>query len=169
MGVTTGALGALATSQNSSAYAYSAGTTASALSSIIQGNTAQDLADGDAQTAREAAMEHAANLRKATRRTVGSARAATAGSGVALDAFSNIVTDDIQNRGAKDEATAVLDGERAAISAHLQGGLTKNASYATAGGELLKGAVYSGWKGIKNGDENGMRYSRTGADIRGRR
>lgn len=163
MGVTTGALSALATSQNSSAWANGLGSGASALSSIIQGNTQQTLADADAKTYREAALEHAANLRAATRKTVGSARAATAGSGTALDEFSNIITDDIQRRGAKDEATAILDGERAAISAHLQGGMAKNAAYGNAAGSLLKGAMYSGWKGVKSAPGWDLSYTTRGS------
>lgn len=169
MGVTTGALGAAASAQSGGTWMTAAGAGASSLSSIIQGNTAQMLADADAKTAREAAMEHAANLRRATRREVGSARAATAASGAALDEFSTIITDDIERKGAVDEANAILSGERAALSAHLQGATAKGAAYGDAYGTLLKGAAYSGWKGVKNGDESGALYSRTGEQIRGRR
>lgn len=157
MGITTGALGTFASAQSIGTKVSLLGTASSAISSVIQGDTARMLAESDARSAVARAQEHAAKLRNATRRAVGSARAATAGSGVALDEFSNIVTDDIERRGAQDEATAVLSGEQQAIETILRGSMARNAAYGDAGGTLLKGAIYSGWKGVKK-DAPGQQY-----------
>jgi hypothetical protein len=131
---------------------------------------------GDAEQIQAEAMDHAKRIRAATRREVGSARATTAASGTALDQFSGIITDDIERLGADDASMAILSGNNRARSLRLTGDMQYEASKSRAIGGLISdaGRAYSGWKGAQgsysyNGDESGMSYSRTGADIRGRR
>ena len=121
----------------------------SALGSLAQGNAQASAANADAASERLSAAQHAANLRRATRREVGSARAAIAGSGTALDGFSQINTDDIERLGSQDASQAILSGELRAQDQQFMGKMAKYGSITKATGSLLQGAAYSGWKGVK--------------------
>lgn len=128
---------------------------ASAVGSYMQGEAAMTLARSDAESARHVARKHADNIRRATKRQVGSAQAATAASGAAIDQFSAINTDEIIRAGAIDEANAVVDGEYSALASITRGKSERSAARQQAFGTVLKGAsMYSGWKSPRGMDGN---------------
>lgn len=136
-------------------YLAMAGTAVSTIGAISQGMAQNDAAKADAESERYAADQHAAMIRRATRKQVGAARAAMAGSGTALDEFSMINTNDIERMGASDEAQTMLDGELKAMTLLQRGKQDSSASYQQAFGSLLQGAKYTGWKGAKSPTKSG--------------
>lgn len=109
----------------------------------------------------QAVLDHVQQIRKATKRQVGSARAATAASGVALDEFSNIITDEIEQAGAHDEAMTLLTGRRRADAIRRQSANEEREALFDAGGGLLSAgaSIYGGWKGrIGTGGAGGGGY-----------
>lgn len=101
----------------------------------------------------QATLDHVRQIRKATKRQVGAARAATAAGGVALDEFSNIITNDIESAGAQDEAMTLLTGRRRADALRRQADNEEDAGmFDAVGGLIGAGAsIYGGWKGRKGG------------------
>jgi len=113
----------------------------------------------------QAAEDHARSIRDATRRRVGAARAAMAGSGTALDEFSTINTREIENLGGSDEAMTILTGRRRSSALSRQADNEQSAGLFDALGGLAQAgaSAYSGWKGAKgpqgvqNGGDRGTR------------
>jgi|EndMetStandDraft_7_1072992.scaffolds.fasta_scaffold30851_2 hypothetical protein len=156
-----------------------AGAALSAGSAIQQGNAKKDMQYQDAANVRDQALQEAQLIRRKTERESSAARAALAGSGTALDEFSMINTDEIQQLGAQDEAMTILTGKRQGRSLEYAGDMAYEAAKSEAIGGLAQAGfgAYTGWKGAKsasnsysyNGDSGGTMYSQTGAGIRGRR
>lgn len=156
-----------------------AGAALSAGSAIDQGNRKRDMQYADAANIRDQAQQEAQLIRRKTQRETSAARAAMAGAGTALDDFSMINTDEIQQLGAQDEAMTILTGKRQGRSLEYAGDMAYQAAKFEAIGGLAQAGygAYTGWKGAKsasnsysyNGDSGGTMYSQTGANIRGRR
>jgi hypothetical protein len=98
-----------------------------------------------------AAQDHAKDIRRAVTRRVGEARAATAASGVKLDEFSRIITDEIEREGEQDAALTLLTGRRQARSSRRAADDTESAGLFDAAGGLIgaAGSAYGGWRGRK--------------------
>lgn len=126
------------------------GNYAGGLSSLFGAASARNLAAAEADASRYAGAQAAKIVRRDTRNAVGAARAATAGSGVALDQFSTPAVSDIQFRGANDEAMAILTGDTRALQARTRGTFEGLAGVQSAAGSVLRGASFSGWKGAKS-------------------
>lgn len=165
-----------------------------ALNQVNAGKYARGQADLQASQAeyqatveQKAALDTAAIIRRAGRRQIGQATAAYAGAGVQVgegsageverqitqdvehDAFQTILQGDRRARGLQTDATLM----------RIDGKSKETAGYVNAVGTLLSSGAqaYAGWKTSAsgdssynyNGDAGGTSYSRSGADIRGRR
>jgi hypothetical protein len=166
----------------------------SALSQINAGKYAKGQSDLQAQQSeyqaaaeQKAALNTAAIIRRAGRRQLGQATAAYASAGVQVGEGSageveRQITQDVEH----DAFQTILQGDRRALGLRtdatlmrIDGKSKETAGYVNAVGTLLStGAqAYGGWKTRQgagssysyNNDADGMSYSRTGADIRGRR
>ena len=132
-----------------------------------------EFATTDALFERQQAALQAKRILAATERQRGAARAATAASGARIDQFSLVSETDIVEAGELDAAMSILSGDMAARGLERKARAHKRAATDSAASTLF--SVYtqqSGWKGSKGmvgNDESGMKYSRTGADIHGRR
>jgi hypothetical protein len=120
------------------------------LSALLNAGAARTAASSAADAERFTAMQVAARDRRATRQAVGAARAATAGTGAALDEFAMPLIADIEHRGASDEAMAILGGDTRASQLLARGRSDALAGVHDANASLLRGASFSGWKGAKS-------------------
>ena len=124
----------------------------------------------DAAGERDSATQQAQRILRETERRRGAARAATAASGAAVDQFALRNEQDIQAAGENDAAMTILSGERSARVQESGARMQRAAGLNAMGSSLFRGAeAFKNWRGAYNFDEDGMLYSRTGADIRARR
>jgi outer membrane murein-binding lipoprotein Lpp len=139
-------------------------------SSLLYGRAQMNMARADARAERDAAQSEAEQIMRAARSRAGAARAATAASGTRVDDWALGVEQEILTAGETDAANTILTGDRRARSI-LTGGRLQQASGMMGLAESLFSGAYqmSGWKGAVGDDAGGMRFSRTGADIRARR
>lgn len=153
--------------------AMAAGTAMKGYSEYQYRSAQAGLNEADAASERTAAQVQAQRILQATQRQRGAARAATAASGARIDQFSLINEQDIDAAGETDAAMAILSGEGKAKSLEFSAKMQRSAGRQAVATSLFQGAdLYKNWKGTKGvvgNDESGMKYSRTGADIHGRR
>lgn len=120
------------------------------LSSLFNAANSSMMGKFDANAQRYTAGQMAVRDRRATAQAVGAARAATAGSGAALDEFAMPVIADIEHRGAHDEAMSILNGENRALQSLTRGRSDAIASVQDTNASLLNAVSFSGWKGAKS-------------------
>lgn len=120
------------------------------LSSIFNAVSSSMMGKADATAQRYTAGQMAARDRRNTLQASGAAKAATAGTGAALDQFAMPVIADIEHRGAHDEAMSILNGENRALQSLSRGRSDALAGVQEANASLLRGAAFSGWKGAKS-------------------
>jgi hypothetical protein len=108
----------------------------------------------DAAGERDVADQTADRILRATAKRRSEARAATAGSGARIDAFSQRVEDEIQTAGETDAAMSILTGARKARVLE-RGGQMQQAAGQNAVTESLLNATRTGlnWKGAKKAVE----------------
>lgn len=125
-----------------------AGSVMQGLSAYQAGRSQAAISEAQAVAERDAAQQQADRLREKTRRAVGSARAAYAGAGVAVDSTTVLdATQDIQARGNTDAYMALLTGERRAREARFQGRMARAAGTQALGASLLRAGatIARGW------------------------
>jgi hypothetical protein len=159
----------------------------SAYTQAQAGGTARMLAnaqagqlDYQAKVERDAGLKTAEIIRRAGRRQVGAGNAAYAAAGVQVGAGSAAEVErqtmiDVEH----DAYQSILQGERRAIGleadakiSRISGRAQEHAGYVRAASTLLQTGygAYTKWQTKPDPyDESGIRNSRTGADIRGRR
>lgn len=144
-------------------FALLAGTAISTVAAIDSAETQSDIADNQAQQARndaayreDAARQQAEKIRKMARAQRGEAAAALARSGVKLGEGTPLEIDkEITVGGEEDALSAILTGGRSAATARQEatmleasGAAAKRGGYYQAGSTVL-GSSYSLWKGQK--------------------
>jgi hypothetical protein len=128
----------------------------SAGSALFQGQAQKNAADAQAEQLRrqadaqrdqgQAASEQA---QRETQRTRGAARAALAGSGVAIgDGTALVIDRDIQTRGNLDAYNAILSGDRAGRNSELQATMATSAGKNAQTASFLQAgaSVAQGWR-----------------------
>lgn len=127
-----------------------AGQLASGLGSLAGGIAANDQAKGQAAVETAVGQVQAGRILRETRRRVGTARAATAASGVKLDEFSTIPERDIDAAGEADAIMTMLGARNRADSARAEGRAAMLSGITKMAGTVFE-ADFSGWKGRKGG------------------
>lgn len=167
-------------------YAQGAGTVLSTLAQVQQGAAADSAASFRARQLEQQAGQARASSQQAMRadrkreRLVQSRLQAVAGGG-GLDAGVVELSKDIAEEGEYRALNSLYEGEEAArgmeagaAAARFEGSQARQAGYLRGINTVLSGASslydqYGGGKYSYNNDEDGMKYSRTGADVRRRR
>lgn len=156
-----------------------AGAALSLLGSVKQGQSAQSMANyqaeqanADADAARAAGRVEADRIRKAGRQQASQANAALAASGVETGEGTALrITSDITGDAEQDAYTTIINGintgaryNAQAQADRISGKNAAQASYINAGSSLLQGgsAAYSGWK-KSNSTPAASKASSTGA------
>ncbi|MFT3720416.1 hypothetical protein [Pseudorhodoferax sp.] len=123
------------------------------VSNLMAGNAQARQLEAQAAGERDTGVAQAERILRATRRERGAARAGIAASGTALDEFSLINEQAIQEAGEMDAAMSILTGQRRARATQTQAAAARAEGRIGAMGSLLNGVagVYSGWKGAKGG------------------
>lgn len=135
---------------NSSQMLMAAGTISSGVANYAYADSQARMAKADAAAERDAAAQQANLILRATQRQRAAARAATAGSGAKIDAFSLANEQEILQAGETDAAMAILGGKRKGRMLEIGAGYQK-----AAGANALAGSLFStssqmkGWKGTK--------------------
>lgn len=151
---------------NSSQMLMAAGTIGKGAADMMYAQSQAKLAMSDAESERDAAAQQAKLILQATQRRRSEARAATAGSGAKIDAFSLANEQEILQAGETDAAMAILSGNRKARGLEIGAGYQKAAGLNSLSGSLFSTAAQmKGWKGTKAPtSDNGRPYNdRTGS------
>jgi len=128
-------------------WAALAGTAVSGVTAIQASNERNAQANDEAAYLKDAAQQQATQIMRARRKQAASARVAIAGSGTALDQFSEINTNDIERLGASDEQLTLLTGERRANAVTSSNAADASAARLNAIGSFVQNGYGSGWKG----------------------
>lgn len=127
-----------------------AGTISTGVANYAYADSQARMAKADAAAERDAAAQQANLILRATQRQRAAARAATAGSGAKIDAFSLANEQEILQAGETDAAMAILGGKRKGRMLEIGAGYQK-----AAGANALAGSLFdasrqmSKWKGAK--------------------
>lgn len=144
-----------------------AGTIGSGLARYLYTDAQASAAKADAAAERDASTQQAKLILRATERQRGAARAATAGSGARIDAFSLANEQEIVASGETDAAMAILSGKRRSSSLLLGAGYQRAAGMSAVAETLFEvSRQKSNWKGAKpeffdgtTGDSSAYRLS----------
>lgn len=127
-----------------------AGTVAGGLARYLHADAQARMARADASAERDAATAQARVILRATERHRGAARAATAGSGARIDAFSLANEQEILAAGETDAAMSILSGKRRSSSLQMSAGYQRAAGTSAVAETLFSTAhQMKGWKGTK--------------------
>jgi hypothetical protein len=126
------------------------GTLFKGVSDLAAGEAQNTMAKAAAAGERDAASQQADRILRATQRQRGAARAATAGSGARVDAFSLANEQEIVQAGETDAAMEILTGKRRGRSLEIEGQFARAAGLNSMGSSLFSAsAQYKNWVGTK--------------------